>query len=233
MHWSSQHAVTHAVGINSVGTATAHPAPVAAGIEQEENEWEGGRRQWKEQRGGLLGGRRVHLCITASRGQGRCCLRHWSRWTRLWVCSTLQGPRAERIAILSHCRDQHIAEEAWVESVALRGRRAGTTELSMGWLRHPDGLRLGLRVAGFPVLSQALSLGARAPSAGLVCPRKTWRSVRTVSSGGMCRGPRMVTSPLCLLTYRNFSDRWGNRERKREAHDPWFWCHCQVRLTRG
>lgn len=52
--------------------------------------------------------------------------------TALGLLHAARGPRAERIAILSHCRDQHIGEEAWVESVALRGGRAGTTELSTG-----------------------------------------------------------------------------------------------------
>lgn len=42
----------------------------------------------------------------------------------------------------------------------------------------------------------------------------------------------MVTSPLCLLALE-ISLIGGIIEKEREAHDPWFWCHCQVRLTRG
>lgn len=47
--------------------------PVAAGIVQEENKQEGGRRQWEEENGKLLGGQAEHrvsqpFCITADRG---------------------------------------------------------------------------------------------------------------------------------------------------------------------
>lgn len=68
--------------------------PVAAGIVQEENKQEGGRRQWEEESGKLLGGRaghRVsqHFCITADRGQWQCCLGHCSQW---WGSVPTPGP---------------------------------------------------------------------------------------------------------------------------------------------